>query len=155
MRRKLMEDESGVNVLVEYIINFGVLLVLLTIVLVLYQSIITGSSNAIAHEEYRIFANDLANRIVLFDRMIDSTCSLGGSIDDLELAFDAPAEIAGMAYTIDLDPNGVEIASAESAAVDPIRATFNTKYPVCDRTIYGYGYHKIWFNTTANRIEVT
>jgi len=155
LRRKLMEDESGVNVLVEYIVNFGVLLVLLTIVLLLYQSIITGSSNAIAHEEYRIFANDLANRIVLFDRMIDSTRSMGGSISGLELAFDTPAEIAGMAYTIDFDANSVEVASADSRAVDPIKATFNTKYGVCDRTVYGSGRHKIWFDAMNNTIEVT
>jgi hypothetical protein len=164
--RKLIEDDSGVNVLLEYIINFGVLLVLLTLVWLTYQTIITESNNTIAHEEYRVFANDIANRIVLFDSMAKSTVEMGGSnsfsqLDSkLELTFDTPPELADMAYTIDITGditgNSVKVSSADRYSVTPITATFKTTYPVKTTRISGsVAVHTIKFNSALSEIEVT
>lgn len=163
MVRKFREDDTGVNVLLEYIINFGVLLVLLTLVWLMYQTIITESNNTIAHEEYRVFANDIANRIVLFDSMAKSTAEQGGpdsfSQPDskLVLMFDTPPELADMAYTINITGNSVTVSSADRYSVTPITATFNTTYHVKPTTIPGSSaVHSIKFNNSAfEKIEVT
>lgn len=157
--RKFSEDDSGVNVLLEYIINFGTLLVLLTIVWLTYQTIITESNNTIAHEEYRVFANDLANRIVLFDSIASSTTDMGRDLSapyDLVLYFDTPSELGDMGYNIDITDNSVTVSSADRYSVDPVTATFNTTYDVKTTKIIGSSAtHTIKFNSAVPEIEVT
>lgn len=161
MVRKFREDDTGVNVLLEYIINFGVLLVLLTLVWLMYQTIITESNNTIAHEEYRVFANDIANRIVLFDSIAKSTTEMGGSDsfsspNSLVLYFDTPPELADMAYTIDITGNSVTVSSADRYSVTPITATFKTTYTIKPTIIPGSSAaHTIKFNSATDKIEVT
>ncbi len=166
MKRKFRQDDTGVSVLIDYIINFGVLIILLTLVYLLYQSIIVQSNSTIAHEEYRVFANDIANRIVLFDSAAKATTDQGGNFANPPvLTFDTPKELAGMGYTIDVGTDSaapsnnvghVTISSSDRYDIAPITATFNTAYPIIHAQLPGSSMnHTIVFYSGNQTIGVT
>lgn len=129
MNRTLLVDDSGVNIIIEYLLNLTIMMVLFTIILLMYQSMMTQSSNSVLNEELKIYANDFANRIVIFDRMVNSSVAQGGSVGDLETTFETPSTILGNAYNIKINGNSVEVYSADKYSFS-VKAGFNTKNQV-------------------------
>jgi hypothetical protein len=125
----LLVDDSGANIIIEYVLNLAIMTVLFTVIILMYQSMMTQSNNSVMNEELKIYANDFSNRIVIFDRMVNLTVAQGGSVDNLETTFETPGTILGNAYNIKINGNSVEVYSADKYS-SSVKAGFSTKYQV-------------------------
>lgn len=146
MAPKLMEDESGVNILIEYVMNFAITLILFTIVLLTYQSLMTQSNNNVTEEQLKIIANDIANKITAFDNVVSSSSnnrfisstygSDSGTINSLSQTFNMQSQISGHTYYIDIYYNGPApsdgyvVAHTSDTNIVPVKASFRTNHPV-------------------------
>lgn len=155
MERRSLNDDSGVNVTLEFILNFGVVLVLFTVLVVTYQSIMTQSQNIVTNEELKVVSNDIANRIVMFDRVLDSTKSSGGAIDELNMTFEIPDQIAGRGYSVYITGTSVDCVPFNDATIN-VRANF-TIYHSIDPTVISSasGNHMIRYDRVNDKIVVT
>lgn len=156
MRRTFFKDDLGVNVIIEYLMNFTILIILFTVILSTDQSLINRSNSNIAYSEYSVYANDIANRIVVFDRMVSSSTAQGGSVNDLNATFMTQGKIAGQSYVIKISGNGeknVGIYSSDGQTL-LVKAGFNTTIPVDTKTLESSNdFHTITYKN--NMIEVT
>jgi hypothetical protein len=156
MAPKLMEDESGVNILIEYVMNFAIMLILFTIVLLTYQSLMTQSNNATTEEQLKIVANDVAYKITLFDSIITSTethGATGTAFNSLSQTFDTQTQISGQTYYINVHNNYVVVHTADTNII-PVKVNFKTVKTVDETTITSASLtHKISY--TSGHIEVT
>lgn len=154
MGRNIINDESGVNIIIEYLMNFAIILVLFTIVILMFQSVMAQSNTTAMSEELKIYAGDIANRIVTFDRMIDTTEARGGNIGEFENNFDAPVQITGMTYSIILTDNSVQLQPLDRNIM-PVTISFYTSHKVTPTTVPSSALnHVISFNKGTDKIEV-
>lgn len=157
MAPNLIEDESGVNMLVEYVLNFAIMLILFTIVLLTYQSLMTQSNNTATEEQLKIVANDVANKITLFDNIISSTEAhgvTGTGITSLSQTFDTQTQISGHTYYIDVHSNYVEVHTADMNIL-PVKMGFKTVKTVDVTTLTSASLtHTISYSSGGN-IRVT
>ena len=154
MGRKIIEDESGVNVIIEYLMSFAIIMVLFTIVILMYQSTMARSNTVAMNEELKIYAGDIANRIIAFDRMVNTTEARSGTISGFENDFDTPTQIAGMTYSIILTNNNVQLQPLDRNIMS-VNISFNTSHKVTPTTVPSSALnHIISFNKTTDQIEV-
>lgn len=140
MAPKLMEDESGVNILIEYIINFAIMLILFTVILLTYQSLMTHSNNNTTEEQLTVVANDIANKITLFDGIITSTethGTTGTAFISLSQTFDMQTQLSGNTYYVDVyysgsSKEGYVIAHTADTRITPVKVGFIANHPLYD-----------------------
>jgi hypothetical protein len=154
MGRKIIKDESGVNVIIEYLMSFAIIMVLFTIVILMYQSSMARSNTVAMNEELKIYAGDIANRIVTFDRMVNTTEARGGTIGGFENDFDTPTQITGMTYSIILTDNSVQLQPLDRNIM-PVSISFKTSHKVTPTTVPSSALnHVISYNKITHEIEV-
>jgi hypothetical protein len=137
----------------------------------------TQSNNNVTEEQLKIIANDIANKITVFDRVISSTDNNRiitastsypdyGTITSLSQTIDMQTQISGHTYYIDIyynNPNpheGYVVVHTSDTNVIPVKASFTTTHTVkaSTQSIQSASLnHVISYNTNTNphQIEVT
>jgi len=140
---KPIKDESGVNILLEYIYTLIVTMVLFTIIVLMVANM-KGVSDSIAiKEQLDVIANDVADRLSAFT----SNVYMNSQKDDNSMAiiaghgvyFELPQLVEGKHYSINIyssDNRGtVEVTFALDSNVKST-ATFKALVPVKNTTLY-------------------
>lgn len=155
MSRSMKDDDSGMNVILEYILTFAIVIILFGVLLFTFNAIMVQSKSVIMYDDFKIISNDVASRIVIFDRLMSGASAQGGSIDSLNISFDVPPTIGDKTYNINITDKYVEVfAPGEQTAL--ARASFQTTYAVRPSFISSsWGHYIITYNKTANAMEVT
>ena len=155
MKRSFADDDSGVNITIEYIMHFAILMVLFVVMIFTYQSIMTQSKSVVTFEEMRVISNDIANRIVLFDRAVAAAKAHGGSIDKMSMTFETPAQIAERSYGIEVSDKSVVLSPFDDRTVK-ISASYTTANKIRQASISSSSrYHTISYDKNTDEIVVT
>lgn len=103
---ELWKDDSGVNILLEFLFSLIMVVILFTIMMLVIGNIISSSDRIVLKEEFDIIANDLANRISAFSSEVylnDHKGSFDSTVvSDKAAYFDLPEPVKGRQYQVDI-----------------------------------------------------
>jgi hypothetical protein len=110
MRKALKKDDTGVSVMVEYLMTLAITMVLFTIFLLLIQNTLDTTDRIALKEEFDIISNDIASRISAFS----SENSLAGqgtsisttTVNEQKVIFSLPQLVNGKQYNIKIEYYG-------------------------------------------------
>ncbi len=157
---KPIEDESGVNILLEYIYTLIVTMVLFTIIVLMVANM-KGVSDSIAIEEQLdVIANDVADRLSAFTSNVYMNSQQDDSFKAIiaghSVYFELPQLVEGKQYSINISTSGtlgtVVVSYASNSNVKSA-ATFKALVPVKNATLYSQdGAYGIYYD--GNVVEM-
>jgi hypothetical protein len=111
MRKAFKKDDSGVSVMVEYLMTLAITMVLFTIFLLFIQNTLDTTDRIALKEEFDIISNDVASRISAFsseNNLAGQSTSISNTVvDEQKVVFSLPQLVNGKQYNIKVDhPTG-------------------------------------------------
>ncbi|MCD1294741.1 hypothetical protein CUJ83_06980 [Methanocella sp. CWC-04] len=145
MGKNFLKDETGVNVVVEYIFTLIIMSVLLTILLMTLNSVISTSDRLVLKEEFDIISNDFAGRITC----VSNEIYMNGYTDEhtnttatgYGLYFELPKLVKGKQYIVNVTydaatRSGDVIITYEANSGVTSAASFSSVVPVEETFFY-------------------
>jgi hypothetical protein len=104
MVKKILQDENGTNIVLEYIFSLVIASILFTILLMSLQDLTNNTDRVVLKEEFDIISNDIANRITKFsnDVVNNKYDYASSSITSHEETFDLPELVRGKQYRVNV-----------------------------------------------------
>jgi hypothetical protein len=158
----LLKDDSGVNILLEFIFSLVVMVILFTLMLLFISNIISNSDRTILTEEYDIIANDVANRMSAFSSEVylnDQKGSYDSTVVENHVVyFDLPEPINNKQYQVEISYTNkmgtVRVSYVSDSTIYSI-ATFYSYIPVEDNSFNSHqGRYSIYYKMSDNKIKV-
>lgn len=164
-----LKDDSGVNILLEYLFSLIVTVILFTILILLIGNIMDVSDHIALKEEYDIISNDVANRISAYSSEVylnDQRGVYDSTVVSVESTyFDLPEPMSNKQYQVDVDYTPaagakpeywtVKVSSTSDSSIYST-ATFTSNIDV--RTPVSFnshqGQYRIYYDRTNQQIIV-
>jgi hypothetical protein len=106
MKMLPLENDDGVNILLEYLFSLTVMVILFSLMVMTIGSIMNNTDRIVLKEEFDIVSNDLSNRITAFSDEILMTQQTGmnvsSTVDDHTAYFDLPELVSGKQYVVEI-----------------------------------------------------
>lgn len=129
---QLRTDDRGVSTTLSYALNLAIAAILVSGLLFAAGSAVEDQRQLAAREELRVIGERIAGSIEQADRMAQV-----GAATDLRLDILAPRGVAGLQYTIELDPGTNEVVLTTDNPDLEVRIEVNTDTPLSDSDIRG------------------
>lgn len=150
--KNFIRNEDAVSISIGFILTFSITVLVFITVILSYHSISQQSEKTANQESFKIMGSGLANKLTLFDMMVNSTISNGGSVNTLEYEFSIPPPITGQDYSINITNNLIII---ESDSGTQVSIPFNISSGIMATEIYSNAIiYKFAYNITDNKIRI-
>jgi hypothetical protein len=107
MKTELPNDDSGVNIILEYLFTLVVMVILFSMMIMTIGNVMDTTDRIVLKEEFDIIANDIANRISAYSSEVYIINGSGTDdctfVDDHVVYFDLPELVQGKQYQVSID----------------------------------------------------
>jgi hypothetical protein len=136
--RKIVNEESGVSMVIETVLLLGISVIFMSLVFLSFQSLNERQTEIVMKEEMLAMGNSIAKKVS--DMNIEAKASLSsGSKTTINLDFNMPLKIADNTYTVKLNPGKIILESTTGPYVK-VEVPINSDINVADNsTFYSSG----------------
>lgn len=150
--KTFIRNEDAVSISIGFILTFSITVMVFITVMLSYQEISQQSENTANIESFKIMGSGLANKLMLFDMLINSTRSNGGRVNTLDYEFSISPPITGKDYSINITNNRIKIESDDEAKV---LIPFNTSTEIIPTEIFSnVRIYKLSYNINDDKIKI-
>lgn len=157
-------DDSGVNILLEYLFTLIVMVMLFSIMVLTINNVMDISDRIVLKEEFDIISNDVANRISAFSSEIylNNKMNMNSTtlVDNQRAYFELPELVRGKQYKVDVTYDnslryGKVVVSYASNSNIYSSTTFTTMLPVSNTSFYSQqNRYDLYYDRMNNKIEI-
>ncbi|MBE0522613.1 MAG: hypothetical protein IBX39_10170 [Candidatus Methanoperedenaceae archaeon] len=149
----ILKDENAVSISLGFILMFSITVIVFSIVVLSFYSLTQDMKKDAMLESYSMLGSRLSIKMTIFDTILNTANSYGGTVNSLEYEFTAPAVIAAEVYTINITnaTNEVIVESDLARTVSP----FNISSEFNGRKLYsGAENYKFTYDAAGNTINI-
>ncbi len=150
--KNLLENEEAVSVSIGFILNFSVTIVIFSIIILSFYSLVWQAEKTSQKESFEIQGSGHSIRITTIDSIVDLSNSYGWKINNLEYDFSIPASVAGSDYKTNITRNKIVLESDNGAiAYIPLNSTSVFENQEFYSDVQNF---KFVYNGTNNKITI-
>ena len=149
----IIKDDNAVSISIGFILTFAITVIVFSAVVLSFYNLTGDMKGKAMQESYRMLGSKMSTELTIFDTLINTTGSYGGTVNSLEYEFTAPASIASESYSFNITDatNEVIVESDFARTVTP----FNISTALNGRKFYsGAENYEFTYDTANSTINI-